>query len=338
MPYEFIRIRTENCDIEQEKAIPFFGLGCTVTMIVWNFFVNVVRGFFEFPLMLQLIWAFVVPALLVAVIWSILETRAEKDPPLTAQEKILAANEVEGFEEVFRTKSHSADGEAHIVTQLQRKPQNPDGSLTFGVARVHDASQTRFEWTIFVQDKTWAVGSNSKFDTIVGSGIGIEKALDQQHLRASVSKALDVLCVGLASSEKNQREPNETLSHSRALHLCRALINLKHIDEQRQGYLAISYGEAKPPDDDTTDLAAQRTAIIVGVTQYSGSDNEDSVLATIARLLESETPIQGVRLQNYSLFGEPYKMWAFGGGALEGYDAMTWTSDDKKRKLGKQSK
>lgn len=307
-------------------------------MMVWKFFENVVRGFLEFPLMLQLIWVLVVPALAVAVIWSILETRSEKAPPLTSQEKILAANEVEGFKEVFRTKSHSANGEVHIITQLQRKPQNSDGSITFGVARVHEDSQTRFEWTIFVQDKTWAVGSDSKFDTIVGSGIGIEKALDQKHLRASISKALYVLCVGLASSEKNQREPNETLSHSRALHLCRTLINLKFIDEQRQGYLAISYGEAEQPDDDTTDVSVQRTAIIVSVIQYSGRDNEDSVMATITRLMESETPVSGVRLQNYSLFGEPNKMWNFGGGSLNGYEAMKWTSDGQKRRLGKSSK
>lgn len=314
------------------------GRGGTTMTMVWNFFVNLVRGFLDFPLLLQAIWIVVLPGLAIALVWTILETRVQNTPALTPQEKILSANEVEGFQEVFRTRSISTEGEVHIITQLKRKPQNADGSITFGVARVHETSQTRFEWTVFVQDKTWAVGSDAKFDTIVGSGIGIEKALDQKYLKASISKALDVLCVGLASSEQNQLQSNETLSHSRAVHLCRTLINLNFIDEKRQGYLAISYGEADEPEDAEIDVSNQRTAIIVGVIQYSGNDDEDTVMSTITRLMAKETPIPGVRLQNYSLYGDPHKMWGFGGGELVGYENITWNSDDQKRPVGAQSK
>ncbi|MCF6328288.1 MAG: hypothetical protein L3J02_00585 [Henriciella sp.] len=305
--------------------------------MIWDFFVSLVHNWLEFPTMLKVLWLVAVPTFFTATVWTIMINRSEKSPERTPQEKIITANEAEGFEEVFRTRRVTGDGDVVVITQLHRKPQNPDGSISFRVARVHDASQTRFEWTVFLDDKTWSKGSFDKFNTDVGSGIGIEKALDQQHLRSTISNALDVLCIGLASSEQNLVQSNEVLSHSRAINLCRALINLGFIDENRQDYLAISYGEARPPEQKDIDVAKQRTAILIGVVEYAGDDDEDTVMSTITKLLSTETPVAGVRLQNYSLFGEPAKYWSFGSGELVGYEDMDWNQSDSRGRRSLES-
>lgn len=208
------------------------------------------------------------------------------------EERLVAALQDEGYDEIDPTSYRDADGGEVTFRTFALREEPANANLLSGkIVLLDNEEKLEFGYSVLLDDYSWEPNSEFRF---VGSGL--EEALANDQIREKVRRANRVIAVGLASSELDRlsARENESLSDARGMNLAIALLRLNYVDGRTKSIASVGAGYALGAPSAGQNASAQRPAIIVSVI------SSDWELTVEQFVLSINNHIQWVDLEHYS--------------------------------------